>query len=354
MKNYEKNLKDYDYLFCFDTETTGLNLLGKPEEGETSKIIELGAVLIKINHKDNSWEVVEKIDNFYKQLNPLPPEIVELTHITDEMLNEFGVDEIELYELIQRIRALPKVLWVAYNIQFDATGLTECVKRHSGDVNYVWDRDILDVMAVYKDYYAYSKLKDADGRCLGHRLDAAVSTFNVTVKNTHRAIDDVLAMVEVMKEMVKKLSEIDHFRPYINHLGYNQKYGVSYNKLPLVQYLPQFGGYKEIVDYYYKSRKEQVVEDYKVLGSTDEGEIREDRVSFYVTNTDKRIYKNCMQRLFQYEKISADQAVELFTKAKTSKKVELISSKGKRFVAYLTYAFLPEEQYKNKVWFTFD
>ena len=60
-----------------------------------------------------------------------------------------------------------------------------------------------------------------------------------------------------------------------------------------------------------------------------------------------------MQRVFQYEQISAAQAVELFTNAKTSKKVELVSSKGKRFIAYLTYEFLPEEQYKNKVWFTF-
>lgn len=353
MKNYEKNLKDYDYMFCFDTETTGLNPLGTEEGQETSKVIELGAVLIKINHKDNSWEVVERIDNFYKQPNPLPPEIVELTHITDEMLNEFGVEENELYELIQKYRNTPKLLWVAYNTQFDATFLTECVKRHSGDANFKWDRDVLDIMAVYKDYYSYSKLVDGEGRKLGHRLDAAVSTFNVSVKNTHRAIDDVLAMVEVMKGMIQKLPEIDFFRPYINHLGYNQKYGVSYNELPLVQYLPQFGGFKEIVDYYYKSRKEQVVEDFKVLGQTDEGEIREDRVSYYIYGTEKRIYKNCMMRLFKYECVSPDQALELFQNAKTSKKVELVSSTGKRFVAYLTYEFKPDEQYKNKVWFTF-
>ena len=54
--------------------------------------------------------------------------------------------------------------------------------------------------------------------------------------NSHRAVDDVLATVEVMKEME---AERDDLMDYVNLFGYNPKYGVEGKPIGTVTYKPQ-------------------------------------------------------------------------------------------------------------------
>ena len=56
------------------------------------------------------------------------------------------------------------------------------------------------------------------------------------VQNSHRAIDDVLALYEVTKAMSK---ERDDLTDYIDLLGYNPKYGITGRKLRQITYMPQ-------------------------------------------------------------------------------------------------------------------
>ena len=54
--------------------------------------------------------------------------------------------------------------------------------------------------------------------------------------NSHRAIDDVLATVEVMKAMER---EKDDLISYVNIFGYLAKYGCDGKKIRSVRYRPQ-------------------------------------------------------------------------------------------------------------------
>lgn len=56
------------------------------------------------------------------------------------------------------------------------------------------------------------------------------------VQNSHRAIDDVLALYEVTKAMSE---ERDDLTDYIDLLGYNPKYGITGRKLRQITYMPQ-------------------------------------------------------------------------------------------------------------------
>ena len=54
--------------------------------------------------------------------------------------------------------------------------------------------------------------------------------------NSHRAVDDVLATVEVMKAMEIEKADLDS---YVNLFGYNPKYGVEGKPIGSVTYKPQ-------------------------------------------------------------------------------------------------------------------
>ena len=57
-----------------------------------------------------------------------------------------------------------------------------------------------------------------------------------SVQNSHRAIDDVRATVEVLRAME---AERDDLERYFNLFGYSPKYGVSGPRISSVRYLPQ-------------------------------------------------------------------------------------------------------------------
>ena len=54
--------------------------------------------------------------------------------------------------------------------------------------------------------------------------------------NSHRAIDDVKATVEVLKAMDAERSDLCR---YVNLFGYNPKYGVEGRRIRSVRYVPQ-------------------------------------------------------------------------------------------------------------------
>jgi DNA polymerase III alpha subunit (gram-positive type) len=177
-------------------------------------------------------EYVE-IDTFDQLLladKPLSPKIIEITHITDEMLLRDGIEqEIACQRFLQMMEGNP--LLVAYNIQFDISFLYHFLRRYF-DNNYQIKNDILDVMAIYKDRHKYP-----------HRLDQAVETYQASVKNTHRAIDDIRATFDVL---VKMNEELPNISKYVNVIGFNKKYGVNGLRLPHVKYIAQYGGQREI------------------------------------------------------------------------------------------------------------
>ncbi len=226
-----ENLRNLcDGIVVLDTETSGLSF-------EHDEIIEFSAV--RLEWIGGEWKAVAETDEFIRRTDDrkLPPKIVELTGITDEMLLEEGVSKQAICELLAQILK-PNTLIAAYNAQFDLLFLYHLLRKH-GDARILQNQPKLDLLTVYKDR-----------RPFPHKLCNAIEQYDLQDKvcNSHRAIDDVRATVEVMKAMDAECADLDR---YINLFGYNKKYGVSGSRISSVRYEPQ--GFENFVKLYEKS-----------------------------------------------------------------------------------------------------
>ena len=208
---------EFDSIVVLDTETTGI----RPRADE---IIELAAR--RIVREGDGFSVAEDMDDLIR-LSPgriLPQMIVELTGITQQMLDGQGVGKKEAGERFSAMLSHGRTLVVAYNAQFDLCFLYYFLNELclAGSLRGV---RFLDAMTVYKDRRDYP-----------HKLCNAVDAYSLQTQNTHRAIDDAAATLELLCAME---AERDDLAEYINLFGYNPKYGVSGPKIGSVTYLPQ-------------------------------------------------------------------------------------------------------------------
>ena len=205
----------YDRLVLFDTETTGLQF-------SRDEIIEFSAVVLE---KEG---VVREYDELIT-LSPggfVPPKIQQLTGITDMDIRERGIPKTRLCQDIGEMIA-GNTLLLAYNAHFDLSFLYYLLLR-DGDPMILKGKDKLDLLTVYRDRHSFP-----------HRLASAIDTYGLAGKvvNSHRAIDDVLATVEVMKAMV---AEKDDLLNYVNLFGYLGQYGIDGKPIGSVTYKAQY------------------------------------------------------------------------------------------------------------------
>ena len=208
----------YDRLMLFDTETTGLMY-------HRDEIIEFAAVVVQ--RQGDEIVVVREYDELIA-LSPggfVPPKIVELTGISNEDLHQRGIPKEQLCRDIAEMVA-GNTLLLAYNAHFDLSFLFYLLLR-SGDPTILKGKDKLDLLTVYKDRHSYP-----------HKLCNAIEVYGLSGKvvNSHRAVDDVLATVEVMKAMELEKADLEC---YVNLFGYNPKYGVEGKPIGSVTYKPQ-------------------------------------------------------------------------------------------------------------------
>lgn len=215
MNNLTRLLKKHKAIILTDTETSGLD----PEAGQ---IIELAAIRVEATDT-GGLRIAQRMDTFIRlpEGQTLPEKIVELTGITDELLQSEGVSKEEAAaQFYDMVKDGPVVI-AAYNAQFDLLFIRELLRGKK------FTADFLDVLTVYKDRRAYP-----------HKLADAIIAYGLQDKaqNTHRAIDDVLAMFEVMKAME---AERDDLATYINIFGFNPKYGRQGGNIKGVHYYAQ-------------------------------------------------------------------------------------------------------------------
>lgn len=224
MNNLKEIFQRYAAVVFFDTETSGL-------DADTCRIIELAAIRIE-RTENGTLRMAQHMDKFVRLPDGerLPEKIVELTGITDELLDSDGIDESdaahEFAEIIDDSDG--PVLLAAHNAQFDLLFVREMFSRHTGEGSKrLAASDYLDTLTVFKDRRAYP-----------HKLANAIVAYKLEgkVQNSHRAIDDVAALFEVCKAMDNERADLLN---YVNLFGYNPKYGVSGRRIDGVTYWPQ-------------------------------------------------------------------------------------------------------------------
>ena len=207
-------LDAYDSIVFVDTETTGF-------DAEKDSVTEFAAIRVRA---DGSLAT----ECFFVRLPEgvsIPEEVVRMTGITDEMCAA-GISRREMYD---RFRALldRRTLIIAYNAQFDATFLRRLAEECGGSLA---GADYLDALTVYRER--------AEGP---HRLSDAIAHYGTAGRNSHRALEDAQALMEVTRAMV---TERDDLLSYVNLFGYREKYGVNGRRIEGVRYYPHFEGEK--------------------------------------------------------------------------------------------------------------
>ena len=165
--------------YCvFDLETTGISHI-------TEKITEVGILKIK------NGQVIDTFECFVNPEKPIPEKVVEITHITDDMVKDA--------ETIDKV--MPKILdfmgdsvLVAHNADFDIVFLKYNCAQLGLELNNTYIDTLRLAKAIFPDFSKYKLGIIADK--LGIKVDVA-----------HRALDDVKTLVEVFKVMIEKAKD---------------------------------------------------------------------------------------------------------------------------------------------------
>lgn len=207
-------------LVVFDTETTGL-------DPDKCQIIELAA--LKIEAIDGIPTIVDKMDEFVKlpDAERLPEKIVDLTGITDKLLEIEGKPaETVARDFVENFLAAPAIL-AAHNAQFDASFLRQFLKGQT-----IPPIKWLDTLTVCRDRSSFP-----------HKLEAMIERYKLKgVQNSHRAIDDALALYKLI---IALDAERDDLGRYLDLFGINPKYGRNGPEIRDVKYVPQICYRKE-------------------------------------------------------------------------------------------------------------
>lgn len=207
-------LGDRMKIIYFDTETTGLDC-------HNNQIIELAMITVI------DGEIVDEYDKFISFDESLPPKIIYLTGITDEMLKIEGVSEESIAKDLKE-RLTEGTLMIAHNCNFDLSFVYNLLKRYYPDEadEIVENLNFIDTVTVLKDRKDYP-----------HKLSDAVEHYDIGEVNFHRGIDDTKALHKVVKAMKEERNDL---KEYLNIFGYNPRYGIEQEQFPFIEYKRQY------------------------------------------------------------------------------------------------------------------
>ena len=156
----------------FDVETTGLEALN-------DEIIEIAAVKIVNGVMTESFECLINPER------PLPEKIIEITHITDEMLEDKHIMRDVIGDFYKFTRGC---VLVAHNASFDMGMISVAGKKNK----YDFDNSYIDTLAM-----ARQKLK-----LHNYKLASVCNYFGIPLIGAHRAINDTMATAKMFIELM--------------------------------------------------------------------------------------------------------------------------------------------------------
>lgn len=164
----------------FDVETTGLVKHPRSKDSVQPRVIEWGGVLYDTAKK----AVVREHHVIINPKQPLEPIITKITGLTDDDL----ADQPEFHEVLGPLREMFSAAdaLVAHNLPFDHT-LMELELARCGEEDWPWPRrNVCTVQEHAEEWGRRPKLLELYHHYTGEPL-----------AQTHRALDDVMALVKV-------------------------------------------------------------------------------------------------------------------------------------------------------------
>ena len=192
-----RKLADDTYV-VFDVETTGLSAV-------YDTIIELAAVKIK------NGEIIDRFESFANPHKPLSATIINLTSITDDMLQ----DAPEVEAVLKRFhRWAEDAIFVAHNASFDMGFLNVGYKKVGLEKAA---NPVIDTLELGR--LLYPELKN-------HRLNTLAKKLDVELTQHHRAIYDAEATGYILLKMLRDAAEkeIEYHDQLNDHMGKGNAY----------------------------------------------------------------------------------------------------------------------------------
>ena len=168
-----------DDFVVFDIETTGFSPVKQ-------RIIEIGAVKIQ------KGEIVDEFSSFVNPQIPIPFEIENLTHITDDMVKDAPLIAEVLPEFLEFCKGC---VLVAHNANFDMSFIIENAKQFGLPCDFTY----VDTMAISRSIM--TELNK-------HTLDSICKHMKINLENHHRAVDDARATAMVFQRFIHMLKDL--------------------------------------------------------------------------------------------------------------------------------------------------
>lgn len=184
-------------LVVFDCETTGLS-------PKNDKIIELGAVKLIGNQKTSTYHQL-----FDPQMT-LPKKIIELTHITDEMLQGQPTLEKEFFSFLQFIEGC---ILIAHNLTFDYSFIYHTAQRIGKEVHNKGICTLLMAQHLFPRKMIEAHKNNplmTNPMPASHKLGDLSTFFQVPLVNAHRADEDALATARVFWKLLHQAKTKDY------------------------------------------------------------------------------------------------------------------------------------------------
>lgn len=172
-------VEEHGRFVVFDIETTGFS-------SQNDRIIEIGAVKLQ------DGEVVDRFSTFVDPEVPVPYKITELTGIRDSMV----MGQPKIREVIPKfLEFIGDSILVAHNAYFDVG----FIRKNAGDIGLGFNNPIVDTVPMAR--FLYRELKR-------HKLDVIAKHLGINMGSHHRAVDDAMTTVEILKRSFKKMEDM--------------------------------------------------------------------------------------------------------------------------------------------------
>ena len=194
-----QTIKDTEYSVLY-LETTGFSPIN-------DRITEIGIIKIK------NGEEVGRFETFINPEMPIPKRVQEVTNITDEMVKDAPTIKEILPKMIDFIG---DSVVVTHKTDFDCAFLKHNYERYG----YKYENTYLDTLrlakAIYPDFTKY-------------KLGIIAENLGIKVDVAHRALDDVITLVQVFNKMLEQAEN----KNCVTIDDFDQKFETDFKKLPV-------------------------------------------------------------------------------------------------------------------------